>query len=445
MSDEDTEPTWYPPELRDHRAAFVAQYGFLTCNVCMVLSLPATLAASGGGPPAVFGILAGTAAAAVITAVVLTCSTRYRALGLLPPAAAAAVVGSGLNLFADAGAWLELLLIWSGTLGGALPAARFVPAKAVPGATQTPRTEGLRTAHARYAAVFGGAALVAGVGLTAALAVAGFAPTAADPLQRVMRWYFFAVAALLCVWCWLRLFRPFVELCLEPVFRVPYRMRASGPGVRAVPPLGPVLVIANHASWFDPCFLAEFIPRPITPMMTSRFFDKWFLRPLLKHVFRVIVVPDATVRREAPELQLAIDALTRGECVVIFPEGYLQRKAEVPLRRFGQGVWHILSARPHTPVVACWIDGAWGSQFSYLNGPPGANKRMDFRRPIRVGVSEPEVVPADVLADQMATRVHLMNRVGAARAHLGLPPHPPFELPPAGVAETESAQPEPSS
>jgi 1-acyl-sn-glycerol-3-phosphate acyltransferase len=169
--------------------------------------------------------------------------------------------------------------------------------------------------------------------------------------------------------------------------------------------------------------------RPTTPMMTARFYNLPVLRPLLKHVIGVIVVPEKPIRREAPEVHEAIAALDAGRVVVIFPEGYLRRKEEPILRRFGQGVWQVLQARPRTPVVACWIEGAWGSYTSYQNGPPTKNKKPDFRRPIGIGLSAPEVVPADVLADHLPARVYLMNRVLEARKHLGLPSVPPVELP----------------
>jgi hypothetical protein len=92
-------------------------------------------------------------------------------------------------------------------------------------------------------------------------------------------------------------------------------------------------------------------------------------------------------------------------------------------------VWRILTARPDTPVVACWVEGGWGSKFSYKGGPPTKNKPMDFRRPIDVAVSVAERLPAEVLADQMATRIHLMNRVAGMRAELGLAPLAAFDLP----------------
>ncbi len=235
-------------------------------------------------------------------------------------------------------------------------------------------------------------------------------------------------ATALVVWSWSRLLRPTIELALEPVFAVMYRIRGTGPGLANFPCTGPCLVIANHACWGDPFFLAKYIPRPITPLMTARFFRPGIVGWLTR-LFGIIRVPEGTYKKDAPEIREAIAALDRGECVVIFPEGYLRRTEDRPLRRFGQGVWQILKARSQTPVIACWIEGGWGSFTSYHNGPPTKNKRPDFRRPICVSVSEPVTVSDRVLADQLRTRLHLMDLVSAARTHAGLQPLPKFELP----------------
>ncbi len=237
------------------------------------------------------------------------------------------------------------------------------------------------------------------------------------------------LAILLAIWSWATLHRAATEIFFELPLTVAYAIRCGGPGLSQLPSVGPVLVVANHACWFDPLFVSKALPRPATPMMTARFYSIWFIRPLLKYIFRVIVVPETPMRREAPELKLAIAALDRGECVLLFPEGYLRRKEDVPLRRFGQGVWQILKDRPNTPVVACWVEGGWGAWCSFFNGLPTKNKKMDFRRRIRVGLSEPEAIPAELLGDHLRTRVYLMNRVRAVRGTLGLPELPVVELP----------------
>lgn len=223
--------------------------------------------------------------------------------------------------------------------------------------------------------------------------------------------------------------RAYVELGFEIPSRISYRIRGHGPGLAAFPRRGPVIVLANHSAYMDPLFLAGDLPRYITPMMTARFFDRPLIFPFVRYVFGVIRVPEVAVRREAPELRLAVEALDRGKCLVVFPEGFLQRKEDTPLRRFGRGVWEILKARPETPVVAAWIEGGWGSYFSYKGGPPTKGKRPDFRRPIDVAYPAPIRVPKDVLDHHWDTRYFLMNQVGAARALLGLPRIPELALP----------------
>jgi 1-acyl-sn-glycerol-3-phosphate acyltransferase len=221
-------------------------------------------------------------------------------------------------------------------------------------------------------------------------------------------WYFFSRAAL--------------ELFSMPVLEFMYKMRTSGPGVRSFPSQGPVIVIANHAAIFDPPIIEHQLPRPVTGFMTSTYFDHWLMYPLAKWIFKAIRVHDSQAREEAPELKQFVKALDRGECVLIFPEGWLRRKEEIPLRRFGQGIWHVLTERPDTPIVACWIEGTWGSFFSHKNGPLGKNKWFDFRRRIQVGVSKPFCVPKEVLEDRMNTRLFLMDKVSMSREHLGLEP-----------------------
>lgn len=271
-------------------------------------------------------------------------------------------------------------------------------------------------------------------------AAVGLAPLAVSEVDRVdlARWYTLAAviaAEAAAVYAWVRLFRPATEVAAEPMLWAMYSVRPTGPGLAAVPPTGPCLLIANHACWLDPLFLAKVFPRRVTPMMTARFYDLPVIRRLMR-LFGVIRVPEHARKTGVPaEVQEAIAALDRGECVMIFPESFLRRHEERPLRRFARGVWQILDARPGLPVFACWVEGAWGSYTSYKGGPPTKNKRPDFRRPIRIGVLGPVAVPPEVRAEHLRTRVFLMNEVGAARKILGLPELPAFDLPEKEEAE----------
>jgi 1-acyl-sn-glycerol-3-phosphate acyltransferase len=282
----------------------------------------------------------------------------------------------------------------------------------------------------------GGAELVGtAVGLGGLWAATGGGGAGPETVVAACGWYLLGLTAIVTVVSLVAFARPLVEIAIRFTLLRGYRTRGAGPGLDAFPMGGPVLVIANHASYLDPGFLGQVLPRPVTAMMTATFFDKPIVRPLMVHVFGTIRVSEDPIKRDASELREAIAALGDGKCLLVFPEGYLRRKDDVPLKRFGRGVWEILKAHPETPVVACWIEGAWGSYYSFWNGPPTENKPAERGRPIGVGVSAAVTIPPDVLADHLTTRLYLMNLVLGARAHLGLPELPPVELPKRGEAQ----------
>jgi 1-acyl-sn-glycerol-3-phosphate acyltransferase len=212
--------------------------------------------------------------------------------------------------------------------------------------------------------------------------------------------------------------RPVGETLGEWLLRLMYRMRIVGPGVAQLPSNGSVLVIANHTAFLDPVWIMIPLPRDLTPIMYGDYFKKPGLHFYMKHIINAIPSGVGTVRRETPELDEAVRRLDRGEGVLVFPEGWVRRKEDEPVRRFAQGIWRILRDRPATPVVACWIEGGWGSWSSFQGGPPFKGKRLDIRRHIDVAVSVPVVLDAETLADQHKTRELLREMVIDTKKHL---------------------------
>jgi 1-acyl-sn-glycerol-3-phosphate acyltransferase len=224
-----------------------------------------------------------------------------------------------------------------------------------------------------------------------------------------------ATCAAVAFTCWTR---EFLELVFETILWPVYRVQVWGPGLSSFPKEGPVIVFANHAAWFDPLWLGKTMPRPLIPLMTSKYFDLPVLHWLMGRVVGAIRVQEAAFRRQAPELDEAIKILDRGECLLIFPEGGMKRKPEQVLHPFGQGVWRILEHRPKTPVIACWIEGNWGSSTSYCNGPPFKGKPLDWWRRIDIGVAPPEHLLPEILTDQREARQHLMDACLGARRYI---------------------------
>ena len=266
-----------------------------------------------------------------------------------------------------------------------------------------------------------------------------FTPTADNPILvlnpvaylslwegvQTRAWVLFLIATVVLM-LWLYLFRrEMIESFFELFFLPWYRFRLVGPGVGHFPTHGPVLIVANHAAWFDPVWVAKVIPRQITPMMTSTFYDKPGLKFIVKEIFHTIRVQEAKRRRETPpELTEAVERLQHGECVLLFPEGRMRRDENELLKHFGQGVWHILKERPNTPIVPIWIEGGWGSFASYAGGtPPLVNKSMslDWNRKITIVLGEPIVIDPPLLEEHQPTRKFLMDSVLALRKFLHKP------------------------
>lgn len=220
---------------------------------------------------------------------------------------------------------------------------------------------------------------------------------------------------------WYQLFPQTVENIVEAMLTPMYRVRTHGPGLDQTPRSGPLVIVANHAAYLDPFWLCKVVPRRVTPMMTSLFYDLPFIHWSMIHIVGAIRVPSASFRREAPELRDAIAVLKQGGCVLIFPEAQLRRREDQLLRMFGQGVWRILQELPQTPVLASWIEGGWGSFTSYFNGPPLRGKWPDWRRHIDIAFETPHIIDPAILADQHATRQYLMRMCLECRRYLGLP------------------------
>ncbi len=349
-------------------------------------------------------LLAGAAAGALLAGLQ---GHPRRSLGLVPLAMTGlAVIIAGAAVYSPPGALLCLVV---GGMGGVVSVPLYSAYQA--GLPADARGNGMAILY------MAGNALMMLMGLV----VAGLAwfrvLTAAGQL-----WLVTALTGLGAFLAWRVLYREGLEQFMEILLWPVYRIRAGGPGLEHFPRRGPVLVLANHSAWFDPLWLAKVLPRRIIPLMTSLFYDLPVLHWLMTHVVHAIRVPDTTFRRTAPELNEAIAALDRGECVIIFPEGMLRRSAQQPLRPFGQGVWHILHQRPQTPVVVCWIEGGWGSYTSHANGPPLKNKRPDWWRRIRIAVTNPRVLDAGLLADDRVTRTYLWEACLQARRLLGREP-----------------------
>jgi 1-acyl-sn-glycerol-3-phosphate acyltransferase len=124
-------------------------------------------------------------------------------------------------------------------------------------------------------------------------------------------------------------------------------------GWRRIPRRGPVLIIANHQSFFDPIVLTLASPRPLRFLAHKGLFKPPWFAWLIRSLGGVPMDQEG-VPKEG--LKTTLQHLQAGEAVVVFPEG--TRTANGELSPLKPGV-QLLIKRTRAPIVPVGIAGAF--------------------------------------------------------------------------------------
>jgi 1-acyl-sn-glycerol-3-phosphate acyltransferase len=137
-------------------------------------------------------------------------------------------------------------------------------------------------------------------------------------------------------------------------FTFGFSLRRDGWG--NVPTGGPLLVLANHQSMFDPVLVGLASRRYLSYLARKNLFEQPILAPLIRSLNAIPI--DRGLGKDG--IQAVLDALGQGQAVLIFPEGERTHNGEVqPLK---PGV-SLLIKRLSCPIVPVGIAGAfaaWG-------------------------------------------------------------------------------------
>lgn len=239
---------------------------------------------------------------------------------------------------------------------------------------------------------------------------------------------------------WMR----FAEILVRPVLW--FMTRHDWRGQENIPAQGGAILVFNHVSYADPLIVAHFVfdrPRDL------RFLAKasLFRIPFLGHIMRQIhQIPVHRQSRDAVKaLESAIDALKRGEAVIIYPEGTVTKDPELwPMQgKTGVARLALLTGAPVIPVAQ------WGAQ--QFHHPRTRKLRLRPRTPVSLLAGPPidlsafdgePVASGDVL--RQVTDV-IMRRIRDGVATLRGEPAPegPLFVPPGRPGPEAEPQPSP--
>jgi 1-acyl-sn-glycerol-3-phosphate acyltransferase len=124
-------------------------------------------------------------------------------------------------------------------------------------------------------------------------------------------------------------------------------------GLDALPAAGPVLVVGNHDSHWDPVTVgvAAIRRRQIKALAKSTLWDVRGLSPVLNGMGQIPIERGAG---DAGALSRAIEELRSGACIGVFPEGTRSRGKVLPAR---SGVGRLALEVPEAKLVCVAIEG----------------------------------------------------------------------------------------
>jgi 1-acyl-sn-glycerol-3-phosphate acyltransferase len=185
-------------------------------------------------------------------------------------------------------------------------------------------------------------------------------------------------------------------------------------GIESVPKRGPLLIVPNHDSQWDPIVIGLTLKRRRKLRFLARA-SLWEIPGLGPIMDGLRQIPIRRGEGDARALERAVEAVRAGEAVCVFPEGGLSWGERVRAR---SGVGRLIQACPGTPVVLCTVEGTT----DYARFPRRPRVRVTFFSP-RKGDSRPVETPAEVatrLLDEIRTRVP--PTPAGRRALVGGPP-----------------------
>lgn len=191
---------------------------------------------------------------------------------------------------------------------------------------------------------------------------------------------------------------------VNPMLRGYFRGRIYG--AENMPKTGPVLVVANHASDFDPPIVSCCVRRPVSYMAKQELFKVPVLAPAIR-LYGAYPVQRGGSARGA--IRAALQQLDQGWAVGIFLQGTRTRDGRIPDPKLGAAM---IAAKAQVPLVPVCL---WGTHRILPKGT-----KFPKPLPVTVRIGQPIVPPGSsknkeeliAVTNYCCDRIHEMHDLG---------------------------------
>ncbi|MBK1789786.1 MFS transporter [Persicirhabdus sediminis] len=150
--------------------------------------------------------------------------------------------------------------------------------------------------------------------------------------------------------------RDFIRFVALGLLRSVYRIKVHH--AENIPAKGGVLLCPNHLTYIDAFILSAACPRPVRFLMFSGMFKKKWIGAGAEFFGTVPI----SSKRPREAMKIAAETLANGDVVCIFPEGQLSRTGTLNELKRG---FESIAKMAKVPVLPVFMDGLWGSIFSF--------------------------------------------------------------------------------
>ncbi len=201
----------------------------------------------------------------------------------------------------------------------------------------------------------------------------------------------------------LLLYRLFKFSVVAPMLRLYFRGRVHG--ADRVPMTGKLIVVANHASDFDPPLLSSALGRPVSYMAKEELFRVPLLRQAIQ-LYGAYPVKRGSADRSA--IREALKQLDQGWAVGIFLQGTRTVDGRIPSPKIGAA---LIAAKAQAPLLPVSL---WGTHRILTPG-----LRWPRPIPLTIRIGEPIPPPAsndrqqlEAVTAQCAEVIHGLHNLG---------------------------------